>query len=834
MTGFFDDAPNVVPLIMCENDKYSVNESAMDWISQHDKPFAVLACAGKYRTGKSFLLNRLADAEPGTGFGVGESVQACTKGLWMYQRFIDAGSYDILLIDTEGIDALDATNTHDVRIFTLALLLSSSFVYNSMGHMDEAALQTLSLMTRVTENIKISADKDATAAQLSSHMPLFYWVLRDFSLRLENKQGGTLSPDQYLEEALQGSSDKHRCSVREAIRDSFPSRTLITLPRPTADDSQLAGLERKSHAITTRFRDSVTKLRERIFLEMQPMRAQNVEMTGRMYVALCRHMTACIQTQNVPVIKDCWTLMQEVQAGDLRTSLSTEFREACSSLDVGNDFEANVNKLYEKFEASFCEASMRPLNPDHLKRFLDELHVIGEELTQKVGRERAERVELSLDELEKSIDESPETLAELINRAQSDFQAQYGIESMNVAWRAAVVERALCRWIPRSLASLTAARDAARQELSHSQSVGSVERDQLQQKLEEQSADFEHRLLEVQQTKDALTAELESEKRDGEDLRAKLLEIELELRSAQSNAAPPPTVVSNGELEYEHDTLSKQYDSLTVEQKILEGDVQSEKDNHAMTLQQLAEVQNTLQVTQATNAQLEEDCRVGLEKVSNEYEYSLEKIRQSHQQDLDQKQNSYTELERQHEEQRNVAQDLRQKLQLEGQRLEHAGEAHERETRQLKDAATKSRDQCELAQQRVLSIHKSMLEDLRVRDERARDQQSRYSQEQLAYQAKYQDCSRENETLRLDNSGMKKRIVDLEGYEKEAKRLRVSEQQHAVQNARYESENVSLRSAQEQCLKDRASLRALNSELESKVTLLRNENKLLSATHRRS
>ena len=57
----------------------------------------------------------------------------------------------VLVLDTEGIDALDAGSDHDVRIFALAILLCSAFVYNSTSHLDEAAMQTLSLMSRVAE-----------------------------------------------------------------------------------------------------------------------------------------------------------------------------------------------------------------------------------------------------------------------------------------------------------------------------------------------------------------------------------------------------------------------------------------------------------------------------------------------------------------------------------------------------------------------------------------------------------------------------------------------------------------------------------------------------------
>jgi hypothetical protein len=54
------------------------------------------------------------------------------------------------VVDTEGMGGLDEDNNHDMRIFSLALLLSSYFVYNSMGSIDENALSGLSFVTNIT------------------------------------------------------------------------------------------------------------------------------------------------------------------------------------------------------------------------------------------------------------------------------------------------------------------------------------------------------------------------------------------------------------------------------------------------------------------------------------------------------------------------------------------------------------------------------------------------------------------------------------------------------------------------------------------------------------
>ena len=56
-------------------------------------------------------------------------------------------------MDTEGLGALDEDSNHDVRVFSLAILLSSQFIYNSMGSIDENALNSMSLVINLTKNI---------------------------------------------------------------------------------------------------------------------------------------------------------------------------------------------------------------------------------------------------------------------------------------------------------------------------------------------------------------------------------------------------------------------------------------------------------------------------------------------------------------------------------------------------------------------------------------------------------------------------------------------------------------------------------------------------------
>jgi hypothetical protein len=102
-----------------------------------ERPVAVASIVGKYRTGKSFFVNRVLLGAQKAGFSVGSTINPCTKGLWLWtQDLAPMGENAVLLVDTEGFGGMDESQNHDSRIFLFSLLISSYFIYNSVGSID--------------------------------------------------------------------------------------------------------------------------------------------------------------------------------------------------------------------------------------------------------------------------------------------------------------------------------------------------------------------------------------------------------------------------------------------------------------------------------------------------------------------------------------------------------------------------------------------------------------------------------------------------------------------------------------------------------------------------
>lgn len=121
----------------------------------------MIAVCGKYRTGKSYLLNKLFLEKVNKevrGFNVGPTIQPCTKGLWLWKEIFYSPSdkeeqMPIIIIDTEGLGAYDEDENHDTKIFLLGLLLSSFLLFNSVGSIDENALTSLSLVINLSREL---------------------------------------------------------------------------------------------------------------------------------------------------------------------------------------------------------------------------------------------------------------------------------------------------------------------------------------------------------------------------------------------------------------------------------------------------------------------------------------------------------------------------------------------------------------------------------------------------------------------------------------------------------------------------------------------------------
>ena len=140
-----------------------------------------------------------------------------------------------------------ADQTYDAKIFMLSMVLSSLFVYNSMGSIDEPSLERLSLVINLMNNLTKGDGGEGGGNQGNQGIaPQLLWLIRDFNLATVDGNSNEISADQYLEQNLDPAGVKGQAAVvltkekqrtRNAVTGFFPSgkRGCYTLPVPAMD-----------------------------------------------------------------------------------------------------------------------------------------------------------------------------------------------------------------------------------------------------------------------------------------------------------------------------------------------------------------------------------------------------------------------------------------------------------------------------------------------------------------------------------------------------------------------------------------------------------------------
>jgi Guanylate-binding protein, N-terminal domain len=110
-----DGEERAINLIVYDQQRgFYVSEEAIAMLRNVKEKIGIIAVAGKYRTGKSFLLNRIIlNKTEESGFGVGPTINPCTKGLWIWNKPIEVDKqsgeppFKVFIIDSEGIGAFN-------------------------------------------------------------------------------------------------------------------------------------------------------------------------------------------------------------------------------------------------------------------------------------------------------------------------------------------------------------------------------------------------------------------------------------------------------------------------------------------------------------------------------------------------------------------------------------------------------------------------------------------------------------------------------------------------------------------------------------------------------
>ena len=435
-----------LPLVIFEEGKFIIPEEAKKLLSQENyKNIGIISLVGKYRTGKSFLLNRvILNRNQKSGFGVGPTFKPCTKGIWIWSDPLIISNvhnptpFPCFLIDTEGLGAYDEEINHDSKIFLIAVLISSLFIFNSFGAIDETAINSLSFVLNLSKTIKIkNSDKNnnENESELAQYFPTLLWLLRDFSLKLEDKNGNVITEKQYLENALEeinGTSDsiEEKNRVRNLIKTYFVEKDCFVMVRPVEKENDLQNLQNlPDEKLRKEFLEQSKIFRNKVFKKTKPKTFNKKPLTGAMLIELIQSILDSINKGSIPVIENSWKYVLQNEfiknSKDIINKFVNEIKKYREDNKNNPDFMKNIKKYSRSTAQNYIKDFINNniLDEDNKKEFSEKLQ---SKINSELNKFDKENEKIFEEKFNKEINKlSEEFLSQFTNKENNIYKDNY-------------------------------------------------------------------------------------------------------------------------------------------------------------------------------------------------------------------------------------------------------------------------------------------------------------------------------------------------------------------------------------------------------------------------
>ncbi|XP_078584124.1 uncharacterized protein LOC144866536 [Branchiostoma floridae x Branchiostoma japonicum] len=365
-----------------------VVDEAMELLGEIDGPVSVISICGPCRTGKSYFLSRLLGTED--AFELGHSMAPQTFGIWMGTKVLRREDFTIVLLDTEGIDAVGASAGQDASILVLTILLSSRLIYNSLNVPYKADLEKMQCFIQLAKRITVKKGERTQMSAFRDFFPDFLWLLRDVLLKMEDDNGKEMDPTEYLKTKVlepQGPNLSISDEVGHAIRYSFPRVECAKLVRPSGETKVMNNIAQHTDSLNPEFNKGVHELTDMLLqtssIKKSYDKASNV--TGlALSIMINEYVDAVNDPNSIPAMDNTWkTTVEALQnraveeaIRDYNQQMQRKFATATAiEQDPLEKSEENVTQGHRRHSARspLSESSLLELHNEVLKDVRDTL-----------------------------------------------------------------------------------------------------------------------------------------------------------------------------------------------------------------------------------------------------------------------------------------------------------------------------------------------------------------------------------------------------------------------------------------------------------------------------
>ena len=168
---------------------------------------------------------------------------------------------------------------------------------------------------------------------MSLYFPTFYWVVRDFSLQLQDENGQSITSKDYLEFALalqNGNSEniKEKNKIRKHLTTFFKDRDCFTMIRPTIMENKLQELDKMDfEELRPEFVEQAMMLRKKITTAIKAKTLNHQKLNGETYCTMISSYVNAINAGQVPNLMDTWSLIRAEKSRRALDSVRLNYNE---------------------------------------------------------------------------------------------------------------------------------------------------------------------------------------------------------------------------------------------------------------------------------------------------------------------------------------------------------------------------------------------------------------------------------------------------------------------------------------------------------------------------
>ena len=358
--------PFMIPLIVFDNDKYIITPQGKKLLGQigNNKVsfISILNSDFKSIDNKLTILNKLLsknlnnESYKNTTINSKEnknSIIIYSKPLMIKNNNINNTNFiedeiPCFILDILNLDIKNENN--DSKIFLVMILISSIFLFIS-DDINEEAFNFFNFVINLIRTIKIrNIVEEENNNELNDFLPKLFWILFSSNIKLEDKNGNTITEKQYMDNCLKiiNSTNDHVEEInriKTGIKNYFKNRECFTL------------INNNDIFNSNDFKDK--SMKNKINKKTKPKIFFGNVLTGNNIIELIESLLVTINEGGTPIIYNSWKYMMKKDflkyANNLISKFSSELRQYRNTnindkkFFDGNQMEKYNQKILDKY-----------------------------------------------------------------------------------------------------------------------------------------------------------------------------------------------------------------------------------------------------------------------------------------------------------------------------------------------------------------------------------------------------------------------------------------------------------------------------------------------------